>query len=131
VSEEENIEIVRRAVRHFSEKEEPDWELYDPDLVWTTRSDGPAHFTYRGLDGLRRGNRSMRTVWAHIKGEIEEIAASGDRVVAVIRWRLRAQSGVDLEAVEGWATWLRGGKITRIEQHGSKDEALEAAGLPK
>jgi ketosteroid isomerase-like protein len=97
--------------------------------VWTTRPDGPAHFTYRGLEGLRRGVASMRAVWARITGEIQENIASGDRVVSVIRWQLRAKRGVELEEVEGWATWLRDGKITRIEQHGSKKEALEAAGL--
>jgi ketosteroid isomerase-like protein len=126
---EENVEIVRHAIRHLNETGEPDWQIYDADLVWTTRSDGPAHVTYRGLDGLRKGLRSMRSVWADFKAEIEDIAASEDRVVSVIRWHLRAQSGVELEEVEGWATWLADGKITRIEQHGTKEEALEAAGL--
>jgi ketosteroid isomerase-like protein len=126
---EENVEIVRRAIRHLNETGEPEWDLYDADLVWTTRPDGPAHFTYRGLEGLQRGNASLRTVWAEVTGEIEEITASDDRVVSVIRWRLRGRSGVELEEVEGWATWLRDGKITRIEQHGSKKDALEAAGL--
>jgi hypothetical protein len=31
--------------------------------------------------------------------------------------------------VEGWVTWIRDGRIIRIEQYGSKEEALEAAGL--
>ena len=126
---EENLEIVRRAISHLNETGEPEWGLYDPELVWTTRPDGPAHFSYRGLEGLRRGTGSMRAVWARIRGEIEENIASGDRVVSVIRWQLRAKSGVELEEVEGWATWIRDGKIVRIEQHGSKEEALEAAGL--
>jgi hypothetical protein len=39
------------------------------------------------------------------------------------------QSGVELEAVEGWVTWIREGRLTRIEQHPGKQEALEAAGL--
>jgi ketosteroid isomerase-like protein len=129
VSEEENIAIVRQAIRHLNETGEPDWDLYDAELVWTSRPDGPAHITYRGLDGLRRGVASMRGVWAEFKAEIEEITASEDRVVSVLRWHLRAQSGVELEEVEGWASWLRDGKITRIEQHGSKREALEATGL--
>jgi hypothetical protein len=47
----------------------------------------------------------------------------------VIRWHLRGRSGVELDEVEGWVTCIRDGKITRIEQHGSKVEALEAAGL--
>jgi ketosteroid isomerase-like protein len=126
---EENLKIVRRAISYLSENGEPDWDLYDADLVWTTRVDGPAHFTYRGLDGLRRGNESLRTAWAEIRGKIVEITGSGDRVVSVIRWQLRGHSGVELEAVEGWATWLCNGRITRIEQHGTKEEALEAAGL--
>ena len=99
--------------------------------IWSgfSRPDGPAHFTYRGLDGLRRGNDSLREVWAEISGEILEITGSSDRVVSVIRWRLRGQSGVELEAVEGWATWLRDGRISRIEQHGTKQKALQATGL--
>jgi hypothetical protein len=37
---------------------------------------------------------------------------------------------VDLEAEEAaWAYWLRDGKLTRIEQHGDRQKALEAAGL--
>jgi ketosteroid isomerase-like protein len=47
----------------------------------------------------------------------------------VIRWHLRGRSGVELDEVEGWVTCIRDGKITRIEQYGSKVEALEAAGL--
>jgi ketosteroid isomerase-like protein len=125
----ENVEVVRRAVNSLSETGEPDWDLYDSDLVWTTRRDGPVHYTYRGLDGLRRGNESLREVWAELHGEILEVVESGDTVVSVIRWDLRGHSGVELEGVEGWATWIRDGKITRIEQHASKDEALEAAGL--
>jgi ketosteroid isomerase-like protein len=129
VSEKENIAIVRDAIRHLDETGEPDWELYDADLVWTSRPDGPAHVTYRGLEGLRQGLKSMRSVWAEFKPEVVEVTAARERVVSVIRWHLRARSGVELEEVEGWATWLRDGKITRIEQHGSKEEALEAAGI--
>jgi len=103
----ENVEIVRRAIRHLNETGEPDWDLYGTDLVWTTRPDGPAHFTYRGLDGLRRGSRSMRQVWANLHGEILEVIESGGVVVSVIRWHLRGQSGVELDEVEGWVTCIR------------------------
>jgi hypothetical protein len=72
-------------------------DLYDIDLVWTTRPDGPAHFTYRGLDGLRRGSRSMRQVWAELHDEILEVVDSGAVVVSVIRRHLRWHSGVELD----------------------------------
>jgi ketosteroid isomerase-like protein len=125
---EENVEIVRQAISHLNESGEPDWNLYDADLIWTTRGD-VGHNTYRGVEGLRRGTASLREVWNDFNAEILEVIDTEDAVVSVLRWRLRAQSGVELEAVEGWTTWIRGGKITRIEQHGSKAEALEAAGL--
>ena len=126
---EENVEIVRRAIGHLNRTGEPDWRLYDPKLIWRTRRDGPAHSTYRGLDGLRRAAASFREVWAEVNGEIVEVVEQRDVVVAVIHWRLRGHSGVELEVEEGWATWLRDGKITRIEQHGNRREAIEAAGL--
>ena len=52
-----------------------------------------------------------------------------NETVSVIRWHLRAQSGVQLDEVEDWVTWIRDGKIARIEVYGSKEEALEAAAL--
>ncbi len=113
----------------LNETGKPDWDLYVADVVWTTRPDGPARFTYRGLDGLRRGTASMRQVWADLRAEILELIESGDAVVSVIRWHLQGQSGVELDEIEGWVTWIRDGKIARIEQYGSKNEALEAAGL--
>ncbi len=125
----ENVEIVRRALDRFSETGEPDWDLYDADLVWTTRPDGVAQYTYRGLDGLRSGLGEMREAWAEIRGETLETVESDDAVVSVIRWHLRSQEGVGVEVVESWVSWIRDGKVTRIEQYGSKAEALEAAGL--
>jgi ketosteroid isomerase-like protein len=125
----ENVEVVRRAISHLNQTGEPDWDLYDPDLVWTTRGDGPAHNTYRGIEGLRRGTESLHEVWADFNAEFLEVIEVGDAVVSVLRWRLRAQSGVELETVEGWVTWIRNGRISRIEQHPGKQEALEATGL--
>lgn len=125
----ENVETVREALQHLNENGEPKWDLYDDELVWLTRGDGPAQSTYQGLDGLRQGTASLRAVWADVRAEILDLASGEDVVVSEIRWHLRSQSGVALEAVEGWATWLRDGKITRIEQHPTRELALEAAGL--
>ncbi len=80
----EGVEIVRRAISHLNETGEPDWDLYDPDLVWTTRADGPAHNTYQGIDGLRRGTASLREVWAELHVEILEMIDGGDTVVSVL-----------------------------------------------
>jgi hypothetical protein len=44
-------------------------------------------------------------------------------------FQLCGHSGVELEVDQAWAYWMREGKIRRIEQYGSKREALDAAGL--
>jgi ketosteroid isomerase-like protein len=125
----QNAEILRRAIDHVNRTGEPDWDLYDPELVWTMRPDGPAHGIYHGLEGLREGIESLRGVWNQMLMEIVEVIESGDAVVVVLREHLRANSGVELEVTEGWANWIRDGKLVRIEQHRNKEEALKAAGL--
>jgi len=81
----ENVEVLIRAIDHLNETGEPEWDLYDSELVWTTRADGPANITYRGLDGLRRGNDSLREVWAEIRAEVLEVVEIDDPTVAVLR----------------------------------------------
>jgi len=125
----ENVEIVARALGHLSETGELDLGLYDPDVVWQTRSDGPGHLTYEGLEGLKQGLSSLRDAWAQIQGDVLELIDHGDVVVSVIEWNLESQSGVRLQTVEAWVTRLRDGKIVRIEQHATKAEAFEAAGI--
>jgi ketosteroid isomerase-like protein len=80
---------------------------------------------------MREAVNAFREAWgtsAH--GEILGITGTGDVLVAEVRFRLRgAGSGVELAVDEGWAYWMRDGKAVRIEQHGSKQQALEAAAL--
>ena len=48
-----------------------------------------------------------------------------------MRFQVRGvASGAELEVDEGWAIWMRDGRFVRIEQHGSRERALESAGLP-
>ena len=70
----------------------------------------------------------FREAWAEHRGQIIEAVDVGDACVTEIRWHLRAHSGVELDVVEGWAVWVRDGKITRLEQHPSKEQSIEAAG---
>jgi ketosteroid isomerase-like protein len=127
----QNAEILRRAIEHINQTGGPDWDLYDPELVWTMRPDTPAQGIHHGHDGLREGIESLRGVWNQMLMEIVEVIDVGDAVVVVLREHLRANSGVALELTEGWATWFRDGKLVRIEQHRNKEDALNAAGLSK
>ena len=125
---EENAEIVRRTVESFNR-----WtlapECFDPEVEYTTQPDAPMHTTYKGLDGLARSMESLKEVWEIIEAEVREFIGSGDVLVALLHFHLRGHSGVELEADQAWAYWMREGKIRRMEQYGSKREALQAAGL--
>ena len=126
----ENVEVVRRAVERFNATGgDVASECYDPEVVFTTRPDGPAHLTYHGIEGLRRSVQSVKEAWAGLGLEAVEFVEAGEVVVATFLWHLRARSGVEMDVEETWAYWLRDRKIYRAEQHGTKREALEAAGL--
>jgi ketosteroid isomerase-like protein len=124
----EDVEVVRRAVESFS-RWALAWECFDPEVEYTTQPDAPMHTTYKGLDGLARSMESLREAWETIETEAREFIGTGDVIVALLHFHLRGHSGVELEIDQGWAYWMREGKIRRIEQYGSKQEALEAAGL--
>jgi ketosteroid isomerase-like protein len=132
---EENAEIVRRTVESFNR-----WtlapECFDPEVEYTTQPDAPMHTTYKGLDGLARSMESLarsmeslKEAWEIIEAEVRQFIGSGDVLVALLHFHLRGHSGVELEADKAWAYWMREGKIRRMEQYGSKREALQAAGL--
>jgi ketosteroid isomerase-like protein len=124
----ENVEVIRRALESLST-----WtlipECFDPEVEYTTQPDGPNYTTYHGLTGLRQSQKSVREAWRSIRAEPREFIEGDEVVVALIHFELRAHSGIELEQDQGWAYWLRDGRIRRMEQYGTKREALEAAGL--
>jgi len=126
----ENVEAIRAAFDHFNSTGTIPEEFYDSEVMFTTRGD-LGHSTYRGIEGMREAVQAFREAWGtSAQGDVLGITGSGDVLVAEVRFRLRgAASGVELAVDEGWAYWMRDGKALRIEQHASKQEALEAAGL--
>ena len=125
----ENVEIVRRSIDYLSATGDLAEACYDPEVEYKMQPDAPWRTTYHGLVGLRRSLESVREVWASIKIEPREFIETDEAIVAVQNFHLRAHSGVELEVEQAWAYWMQDGKIRRIEQYGTKAEALEAAGL--
>ena len=126
----ENEQVVRRYLDHFNATGEPLWDLPDPEIVFVTRSD-LGHSTYQGVEGIERATKSFREVWGDsIRLEVLEVFGEDSPLVAVMRFDVRGvASGAELEVDEGWAFWMRDGRFMRIEQHGSRERALESAGL--
>ena len=124
----ENVEVIRHVIESLS-----DWSLpaecFDPEVEYTTQPDAPNYTTYRGLGGLKQSQRSVREAWRSIRAEPLEFIEGDGVVVAVIRFELHAHSGIALEQDQGWVYWMRDGKIRRMEQYGTRRQALKAAGL--
>jgi ketosteroid isomerase-like protein len=124
-----DVDVVRRSGEHLSNTGELAPECYDPEVEFTLMPAAPLQKTYKGLSGLQQSLASVQEAWASIRWEAREFVDSDDVVVAVWHYTVRSHAGVELELDQGWAYWMRNGKIWRMEQHGSKEEALEAAGL--
>jgi ketosteroid isomerase-like protein len=130
----ENVELARRyyealnahgrdfeATKHFRA---PEMELHDPpNFPDARRSVGEAAFRKHlegywelGFDGEYR---------------MQEYVDAGEEVVVIWQARLRTPhgGGFPMEATLGHVLDFEGGKIRRIRQFLTKDEALEAAGL--
>jgi ketosteroid isomerase-like protein len=127
----ENVEIVRREYATFVTR---DWEalaaLCHPDIQYETY----------GPPGQLRGFREMIAYfdeWASVFGEFRvklvEILDVGDQVVAVERQDARGLKGSEAEEMVGYTIGclisFKDGRISRVKEYASRDEALEAAGL--
>jgi ketosteroid isomerase-like protein len=132
---EENVEIVRREYAALAAR---DWEaladLCHPDIEYETLERTP------GLGGCLHGLREITEffdAWAEPYGEFrveaEEIVDVGDQVVVVERHAARALRGSEAEAWVGQSfaclISLRDGRISRVKEYPTREDALEAAGL--
>jgi ketosteroid isomerase-like protein len=127
----ENVEVVRRVIDYLNETGGVGpLDLYDAEVTFKTRGDfGGPEMIFTGHPGMSEAVARFGQLWASTTAHITELIEGDDIVVAVVRIELRSQAGKELEVKEAWVHWLRDGKLTRIEQYGSKEKALEAAGL--
>ncbi len=127
----ENVEIVRRSFEAFSRGDfESAFAAHAPDTSWRTAADEPDQQTYHGIDGLRELAASFDELWDRRfedKMEFEGFIDCGDWVV--VPWRARfhgRMSGVETDVQETYAVRVDEGKIVRVNEFRTADEALEA-----
>jgi ketosteroid isomerase-like protein len=130
----ENVEIVRRALRAAWRRPEPDLHvinaLYHPDHVLTTDW-GIEGQRYVGARGFREALTDMDSAWQNWRQEIERVLDAGDEEVVVVA-RLVARGQASGSPVQGrWAlvVTLRDGKIAATRAFQDPAAALEAVGL--
>ena len=97
-------------------------------MVGATRFPG-TQGTYHGHDGVREFWRVFIEPWDEFRIEIEGTRATGDLVIAFVRFYAKAREGLELEAPFVHVGEFRSGKMIRFRSFDDRAEALEAAGL--
>jgi ketosteroid isomerase-like protein len=129
----ENVEVVRRSFEAFARGDfEAAFAAHHPSTEWCTAADEPDQQTYRGITGLRTFVGSLTDTWEGRFEQVMEFEAfidCGDWVVVPWSAQLRGKgSGISVQVKETYAVRVQGGKIVRVEEYRSSDEALEAIG---
>jgi ketosteroid isomerase-like protein len=126
-----NVELVRRSFQALAHGDfEAAFADHDPDTERRTASDEPDSQTYRGIEGLWRLVATLGEPWDNrFDGsvQLEELQQRGPWVIVPWRARLHGRgSGLELEVYETCAVLVRSGKIARVEEYRTTEEALEA-----
>jgi len=138
----ENVEIVRSMNEPFDgvDVAEIDWaseaireileRVYSPDVELTTLESGigsgPSRF-YKGWDGLIAYLQEWFEPFSEYRIDARDYLDAGDRVLVPIRARgVGSGSGVQVQIEFTIAFQLRDGKVTRVDQYDTVEQAREA-----
>src|SRR5918999_3630098 len=127
----ENVEVVRRSFEAFARGDlDAAFEAYDPSIEWCTAHYEPDQQVYRGFDGLRRFAATIGEPWQDRFADTVTADAFIDRGdLVVVPWHglLHGRgSRIEIEVSETYVARLRDGKIVRVDEYRTKEEALEA-----
>jgi hypothetical protein len=105
----------------------------DPEVEWRLAADQPdADQIYRGHEGVKRLFDRWLEAWDEWALEPEEFIDAGDAWVVPDRIHGRGRtSGVTVDVPYAHVFKLRGGKIVKVQDYSTKEQALQAVGLPR
>jgi ketosteroid isomerase-like protein len=126
-----NVEIVRRSFEALVQGDfEEAFAAHAQDTRWTRADDEPETEPYLGIEGLRRLVVEVAEPWSdRFERAIEpqDYLDHGDWVVVPVTGRLHGRgSGVAVDVIETYAVQLRDGKIVRVDEYRTTEEALKA-----
>jgi ketosteroid isomerase-like protein len=129
------MEMVRRSMQAFARGDlDAFLAAVDPDAEWRTAADEPNPQTYRGRDGIKRFAAEISEPWEGRFDDVMEfvdLVDLGDWVVVPWTARLRGRrSGVEVEVNETYAVRVEGGRIVRIDEFRTRQEAIDAVRPP-
>jgi ketosteroid isomerase-like protein len=130
MSQEENVEVLRRLSEQFSRTGETDFSVIDPGAVFDNSNAIFDGAVYRGHDGVRTYVSLLRGMWEGVRFEPQEfIAVDEDRVIVAVRMVMRGRDEIETVAHSATLYTFSEGKITHAKAFQSKAEALDAVGL--
>jgi ketosteroid isomerase-like protein len=127
----ENVEIIKRFVDAFNERElETFAAMTTPDFEWTTSMMAVEGEVFCGREGIDTYFERMRDVWDDFRGFADDYRDLGDRVLSLGRLEGRGRaSGVHVTTPLAILFDISGGKVSRMRSYLDLDEAMRAAGL--
>jgi ketosteroid isomerase-like protein len=127
---EENLEIFWRSCEAFDRGDyERALEAIDPGIEYDL-THFPEGRIYRGHDGIREAFRAWLGAFDEYRQDREVIATADDKLVVAITEHGRGKTSGAEVVRPTYALWnMRAGKAVRITFFGTREEALEAAGL--
>ena len=128
-----NVELVRSSFEAFGRGDfDEAFAVYDPEARWHTADDEPDSQTYVGLPALRRFVAHLADPWTDRFGpavKFEDFIDCGDWVLAPWSARLHGHgSGIEMDVWETYAVLVEDGRITRVDEYRTVEQALEAVG---
>jgi ketosteroid isomerase-like protein len=131
----ENAALVRKAFDAFNSGD-PSFFLdhYDRDIVLRISPPNINSGTYHGAEAVERHYSQFFGAFGDtFRVEIEKLIEVGDSVLTISKNTAQGRrSGATVQSVSVfWIATIRGGKIIRIDEPASLEEACEIVGLSK
>jgi ketosteroid isomerase-like protein len=128
-----NVDLVRASFEAFGRGEfDQAFAAYDPAIEWKTADDEPDSHTYVGIPALRGFVAHLAEPWWDRFGpamQFDDFIECGDWVVVPWHARLHGHgSGIEMDVSETYAVLVRDGRITRVEEYRTVEQALAAVG---
>jgi ketosteroid isomerase-like protein len=127
----ENVEIAREWIAFADAGDLPSiLDLLDPDVECFPAEGEPEAAPFRGRDEFARNASSTREAWGERAIEAVEYIDLGEYVAVVARISARGRvSRVPVSGMEVWLVRFKDGKCVEYRECGTKNRALELAGL--
>jgi len=129
----ENVALVRKLLDVYNERSfAENVDLIDPDIVWDlSRGELPDGSSYTGRLELRSFVETWEEGFESEHVDAEEIVDAGDCVVVMVHHRARGKiSRIEIDQRYAMVWTLSGGRALRMDLYPTREEALEAVGLP-